>query len=65
VEAAGRVCAAGKTADAKTTLAEIFKTKITKSILGGTIAFTDKGDVKDGRFYVFQIQADGSRKLAE
>ena len=63
VEAAGRVCAAGGTANAKNTLAEVFKTKIAKSVLGSAIAFTAQGDVKGGRFYVFQIQADGSRKL--
>jgi len=63
VEAAGRVCAAGGTANAKNTLAEVFKTKIAKSVLGSAIAFTPQGDVKGGRFYVFQIQADGSRKL--
>ena len=63
VEAAGRVCAAGKNADAASTLAEIFKTNIKKSILGGPLSFTSHGDVKGGRFYVYQIQADGSRKL--
>ena len=63
VEAAGRVCAAGKTPDAASTLAEIFKTNIKKSILGGPLSFTASGDVKGGRFYVYQIQADGSRKL--
>lgn len=63
VEAAGRVCATGKTPDAASTLAEIFKTNIKKSILGGPLSFTASGDVKGGRFYVYQIQADGSRKL--
>ena len=63
VEAAGRVCAAGKTPDAASTLAEIFKTNIKRSILGGPLSFTAGGDVKGGRFYVYQIQADGSRKL--
>jgi branched-chain amino acid transport system substrate-binding protein len=63
VEAAGRACAAGKTADAANTLAEIAKTNIKKSILGGPLSFTTTGDVKGGRFYVYQIQADGSRKL--
>jgi len=63
VEAAGRVCATGKAADSASTLAEIFKTNIAKSILGGPLSFTPQGDVKGGRFYVYQIQADGSRKL--
>ena len=63
VEAAGRVCKAGKTADAASTLAEIKKTKIAKTILGGPLAFTAKGDVKGGRFYIFKTQKDGSRKL--
>jgi len=63
VEAAGRVCAAGKTADAKSTLAEIFKTKIAKTILGGPLSFTANGDVKGGRFYVYKTGADGKRTL--
>jgi ABC-type branched-subunit amino acid transport system substrate-binding protein len=65
VEAAGRVCAAGKTADAKSTLAEIFKTKISKTIMGGALTFTDKGDVKGGGIFIFKTQADGSRKLVK
>jgi ABC-type branched-subunit amino acid transport system substrate-binding protein len=63
VEAAGRVCAAGNAADAKTTLAEIFKTKIAKTILGGPLSFTANGDVKGGRFYVYKTGADGKRTL--
>jgi ABC-type branched-subunit amino acid transport system substrate-binding protein len=63
VEAAGRVCKAGKAADAASTLAEVKKTKIAKTILGGPLAFTATGDVKGGRFYIFKTQKDGTRKL--
>ena len=61
-EAAVRACAAGKTGDRATVLAEIKKTKIKKTILGGPLEFTATGDVKGGRFYIFQTQKDGSRK---
>jgi hypothetical protein len=30
--------------------------------LGGPLEFTATGDVKGGRFYIFQTQKDGSRK---
>ena len=63
VEAAGRVCKAGKAADAASTLAEIKKTKIAKTILDAPLVFTAKGDVKGARIYIFKTQKDGSRKL--
>ena len=63
VEAAGRVCKAGKAADAASTLAEVKKTKIAKTILDAPLVFTAKGDVKGARIYIFKTQKDGSRKL--
>ena len=62
-EAAVRACAAGKTGDRATVLDEVKKTKIAKTILGNGLEFTANGDVKGGRFYIFQTQADGKRKL--
>jgi branched-chain amino acid transport system substrate-binding protein len=62
-EAAVRACAAGKTGDRATVLDEVKKTKIAKTILGNGLQFTANGDVKGGRFYIFQTQADGKRKL--
>jgi len=44
-------------------LEEVKKTKIAKTILGNGLQFTANGDVKGGRFYIFQTQADGKRKL--
>ena len=62
-EAAVRACAAGKTGDRAAVLDEVKKTKIAKTILGNGLEFTANGDVKGGRFYIFQTQADGKRKL--
>ena len=62
VEAAGRACAAGKPNDRAAVLAEIAKTNIKQTIMGSPLAFTANGDVKGGRFYIFQTQADGKRK---
>ena len=62
-EAAVRACAAGKAGDRATVLEEVKKTKIAKTILGNGLQFTANGDVKGGRFYIFQTQADGKRKL--
>ena len=58
-----RACAAGKAGDRATVLEEVKKTKIAKTILGNGLQFTANGDVKGGRFYIFQTQADGKRKL--
>jgi branched-chain amino acid transport system substrate-binding protein len=63
VEAAGRVCKAGKAADAASTLAEVKKTKIAKTILDAPLVFTATGDVKGARIYIFKTQKDGTRKL--
>jgi len=54
-------------ADGKASRAEIGKdiraVKIPKSILGITISFDKHGDVPAAKFYVSQIQSDGSHKL--
>ena len=63
VEAAGRVCKAGKAADAASTLAEVKKTKIAKTILDAPLVFTATGDVKGAEIYIFKTQKDGTRKL--
>ncbi|MEI6250620.1 MAG: branched-chain amino acid ABC transporter substrate-binding protein [Actinomycetes bacterium] len=62
VEAAGRACAAGKPNDRAAVLEEIRKTNIKQTIMGSPLQFTANGDVKGGRFYIFQTQADGKRK---
>ena len=53
--------------DGKATRAELLKNiravKIPHSILGITISFDKRGDVPAAKFYVSQIQADGSHKL--
>jgi len=63
VEAAGRACAAGKGTDRAAVLDEVRKTNIAKTILGNSLKFTANGDVAGGRFYIFRIAADGSRRL--
>lgn len=54
-------------ADGKATRAELLKAiravKIPHSILGITISFDKHGDVPAAKFYVSQIQSDGSHKL--
>jgi hypothetical protein len=44
-------------------LRQIRSTKIPHSILGIPITFDRHGDVPAAKFYVFQIQKDGSHKL--
>jgi branched-chain amino acid transport system substrate-binding protein len=67
--AAQVVATAYKTAcsDGKATRAElqanIRKVKIAHSILGITVSFDKHGDVPAAKFYVSQIQSDGSHKL--
>jgi branched-chain amino acid transport system substrate-binding protein len=54
-------------ADGKATRAELLKNiravKIPHSILGITVSFDKHGDVPAAKFYVSQIQSDGSHKL--
>ena len=54
-------------ADGDATRAEVQKnlkaTFLPKIILGGNLQFTPKGDVKGSKFYIFKVQANGSKKL--
>ena len=54
-------------ADGKASRAELLKNirgvRIANSILGITVSFDKHGDVPAAKFYVSQIQADGSHKL--
>jgi branched-chain amino acid transport system substrate-binding protein len=67
--AAQVIATAYKTAcsDGKATRAELLtnirKVKIAHSILGITVSFDKHGDVPAAKFYVSQIQSDGSHKL--
>lgn len=57
-------CAKGKgTATRQAVLKALFKTKITPWILGGTFSFNYNHDPVGAKFYIFQIQGDGSYKL--
>jgi branched-chain amino acid transport system substrate-binding protein len=55
-------CSDGKATRAEL-LTNIRKVKIAHSILGITVSFDKHGDVPAAKFYVSQIQADGSHKL--
>lgn len=52
--AMNEACKAGKL-DRKSVVDKLKTTNISNSILGGSIKFTDKGDVDGGRFYIFKI----------
>jgi branched-chain amino acid transport system substrate-binding protein len=53
--------------DGEATRAEVAqnlrKTVIRKSILGGTLRFTPKGDVRNAKFYIFRLDGKGGKKL--
>jgi hypothetical protein len=55
-------CSDGKASRAELQ-ANIRKVKIAHSILGITVSFDKHGDVPAAKFYVSQIQSDGSHKL--
>ena len=55
-------CADGRASRAEL-LRDIRKVKIAHSILGITVSFDRHGDVPAAKFYVSQIQSDGSHKL--
>ena len=54
-------------ADGDATRAEVTRnlrtTFLPKIILGGNLQFTPKGDVKGSKFYIFKVQANGTKKL--
>jgi branched-chain amino acid transport system substrate-binding protein len=62
--AAQRACQAGSP-DRAAVLAQVTNTKITDSILGGTLKFTANGDVDGAKFYVFKIGADDKPQLVQ
>lgn len=64
-EAIDRVCQAGDTPDRANVQAEVAATNQAESILGSPIAFTEDGDLAEGRFFIFQIQEDGSKTLVQ
>lgn len=64
LQAAQRACQAGSP-DRAAVLAQVKTTKITDSILGGTLKFTPNGDVAGAKFYVFKIGASGKPQLAQ
>jgi ABC-type branched-subunit amino acid transport system substrate-binding protein len=64
-EAIDRVCQTGATPDRASVQAEIASTDQADSILGSPISFTEDGDLAEGRFFIFQIEEDGSKTLVE
>jgi branched-chain amino acid transport system substrate-binding protein len=64
-EAIDRVCQTGQTPDRANVQAEVRNTDQADSILGSPISFTEDGDLAEGRFFIFQIQEDGSKTLVE
>jgi len=64
-EAIDRVCQSGATPDRASVQAEVANTDLADSILGSPISFTEDGDLAEGRFFIFQIQEDGSKTLVE
>ena len=64
LEALQRSCEAG-TMSRAAVLDQVKKTDIAQSILGGPITFTDHGDVKNAKFYVFKVNQKGVLELAQ
>ena len=60
--AASKDCA--DTADRAKTSANLLGVSVPDSILGQPISFTDKGDVKDAKFFIFKIGQDRKPALA-
>jgi branched-chain amino acid transport system substrate-binding protein len=63
LEAISRVCEAGEVPDRANVQAEVRATDQADSILGSPISFTDDGDLAEGKFFIFQIQEDGSKVI--
>lgn len=64
-EAIDRVCQSGETPDRANVQAEVRNTDMADSILGSPISFTEDGDLAEGRFFIFQIQEDGTKTLVQ
>lgn len=65
LEAIDRVCQTGATPDRASVQAEVRNTDMADSILGSPISFTEDGDLAEGKFFIFQIQEDGTKTLVE
>ena len=65
LEAIDRVCQAGEVPDRANVQAEVRNTDMSDSILGSPISFTEDGDLAEGRFFIFQIQEDGTKTLVD
>jgi len=63
LEAISRVCEGGEVPDRANVQTEIRNTDQTDTILGSPISFTADGDLTEGQFFIFQIQADGTKTL--
>ncbi|MEX0864678.1 MAG: branched-chain amino acid ABC transporter substrate-binding protein [Acidimicrobiia bacterium] len=63
LDAIGRVCASGQVPDRANVQAEVRNTDLADSILGSPISFTSDGDLAEGRFFIFQIEEDGTKTL--
>jgi branched-chain amino acid transport system substrate-binding protein len=64
-EATDRVCQSGETPTRANVQAEVRNTDQATSILGSPISFTEDGDLAEGRFFIFQIQDDGTKTLVQ
>jgi branched-chain amino acid transport system substrate-binding protein len=64
-EAIERVCQTGATPDRASVQAEVRNTDQAESILGSPISFTEDGDLAAGKFFIFQIEEDGTKTLIE
>jgi len=62
--AAGALCRAHKPVTRANMLAAVRKVRIPKSIIGRTIAFDKRGDLINGRFYIYKLDA-GNYKLVQ
>ena len=63
LEAIDTVCLAGEVPTRENVLAAIKATDQASSILGQPISFTEDGDLVGGKFFIFEIQEDGTKVL--
>lgn len=65
MEAATAVCEGGEEPTREAVLEQMDQTDLSESILGQPISFTENGDIEDAKFFIFQVQDDGSYQLVE
>jgi len=66
LEAAARACPpGGGKLDRAAVVTQVKATRLTDSILGGSLAFKPNGDVDGARFYIFKLGADGKPALVQ